>query len=321
MIGLHGHVGQGMFTKAQPQKLRFSMWGQIDLLRQRLVQRKLRRRGWYSRSARSNEPAIFIGGCGRSGTTLFREMLNRHSRICCGPETSMFASPFAVRKYGWRFDLDEALLRKKADECKTLVEFAEWFFGRYRDEQGKARWADKTPNNVHVVASLLRWFPNATFIHMIRDGRDVACSLRHHPREAYVRGKLVAVQTNNPIRKCARRWFRDVAMGLAFQTHPRYCEVRYEELAADPERQCRRICQAVGEDFEPAMLHHRPAGAIDKAASRLMNNPNASDGVSQQSVGRWRRDLTPDERVVFGDIAGELLIALGYAQDDAWINA
>ena len=314
------HFDQGLFRSGHPPMNRLGLIGQILSLRDRLVQRRLRRRGWYDPRARSEDPAIFIGGCGRSGTSLFREMLNRHGRICCGPETSMFGSPFDIRNYDWRWEIDRAELQSRVDSCRTIVEFAEWFYGRYRREQNKVRWADKTPNNVRVIASLLRWFPHATFIHLIRDGRDVACSLRHHPSRKYVRGELVPIKTNNPIPKCARRWYRDTVMGLAFQTHPRYCEVRYEQLVADPAGQMRRVCTAIGEDFDPAMLQHSDEAQVDKAAGRLLNNPNATNRINQQSIGRWRRDLAPAERLAFANIAGELLIALGYARDDSWIN-
>src|SRR6185295_5028100 len=102
--------------------------------------------------------------------------------------------------------LDAAELERQAREQPNLVAFADAFYARFVAENGKARWADKTPNNVRALPKLLTWYPNGRFIHLIRDGRDVACSLRKHPKEWIVDGKTVPTGIVNPISKCAERW-------------------------------------------------------------------------------------------------------------------
>lgn len=284
-------------------------------------QRDLEKRGWYALSPRSEDDAIFVGGCGRSGTTLFREILNRHSRIACGPETSIFGLPFNVNNQAQAWSLDAAELEALAAGSRDLVGYAERFYRRYLLEpQGKTRWADKTPNNVRVISRLLTWFPRGRFIHLIRDGRDVACSLRNHPKEKVVNGKVVPVNNNHPISKCATRWLKDTATGLAFRGHPRCLEVRYEDLVDHPESEVRRVCAFLGEEFEPAMLDSEK-GAEIKGAGRLVNNANAVEKITGKSVSRWRRDLSPAERQVFVDVAGELLIVAGYVPDHSWARS
>lgn len=278
----------------------------------------LHEQGWYDPSARSNMDAVFVGGCGRSGTTLFKELLNRHSRCACGPETSLYGLPFNIDNIAAPWDMDREHLESMVERSQNLVEFADLFALEFLEQEGKLRWIEKTPNNVRAIDRLLTWYPNARFIHVIRDGRDVMCSLRHHPRERVVNGEIIPVQSNNPIEKSATRWLNDTTMGLAFQNHPRCLEVRYETLVRDPETEMKRVCSFIGEDYEPGMLDHTVEAT--KRSGQNMNNAGAARPITPKSVGRWVSDLREDERGVFVDIAGELLIALGYAMDHSWVN-
>lgn len=309
-----GYVGDGR-RLAQL----FDVSRRLRRSRRRREQRRLRRRGWYDPQARSHDEAIFIGGCGRSGTSLFRELLIRHPRIACGPETSMFGLPFDVGNIAPAWQLDEGELRRLAGDCANLVAFSERFYRRFLLEPlGKERWADKTPNNVRAIARLLTWYPRSRFIHVIRDGRDVVCSLRHHPRERIIGGRVVPVDRTQPIAKCATRWLNDTAQGLAYRGHPRYLEVRYEELVSDPRKTLLRACEFLGEDFDPRMLDLADSGV--SRIGRLLNNANAAELVTATSVGRWARDLSPAERRDVANIAGELLEVLGYTEPEGWVE-
>lgn len=279
---------------------------------------RLARRGWYDLSARSAMDAVFVGGCGRSGTTLFKELLNRHSRFACGPETSLFGLPFRLENIAapWGIRLKE--LEEMRDRSANLIEFADIFAGTFLKAESKSRWAEKTPNNVRAIERLLTWYPNCRFIHVVRDGRDVACSLRNHPKERVKSGKIVPVSMNNPVRVSAQRWLTDTMRGLAFREHPRCLEVRYESLVAEPENEMRKVCSFVGEEFESEMFSFDSESP--SRPGQNMNNERASGPISARSVGRWKSDLSPGERSEFVDIAGELLIALGYVEDHSWIR-
>lgn len=279
---------------------------------------RLRAAGWYALSARSGMDAVFIGGCGRSGTSLFKEVLNRHPRLACGPETSLFGLPFYLPNMSEMWGIPISELRVMQDESSNLVCFAERFAHRFLSEESKHRWVEKTPNNVRAIGKLLTWFPNSRFVHVIRDGRDVVCSLRHHPKRRIVNGKVIPVHRNNPVSITAKRWVEDTAAGLAYRGHPRVIEVRYEALVSDPERVFSQVCGFIGEEFDPSMLAPAESHASPSRPGMNLNNPEASAGISPRSVGRWVKDLEPDERQTFVDIAGELLITLGYASDHAW---
>jgi hypothetical protein len=265
-------------------------------------------------------PMIFMGGCGRSGTTLLRETLNRHPKIFCGPETSMFGLPFWPQNIAKMWNVDEKKIKRDAGQSKNLIQYAEEFYSYHSAAMRKSRAADKTPNNVRVIGKLLTWFPKGIFIHVIRDGRDVACSLRHHPKEILVNGQIVANHISRPITECATRWLTDTSNGLAYRNHPRYYELRYEDLVTKPEITLRLLCDFIGEEFCSQMLDPQAAITDSMDAGRLVNNQNSKDKISTQSIGRWQEDLCYQERHDFMDVAGELLLSLDYVKDHAWIK-
>lgn len=263
--------------------------------------------------------AVFVGGCGRSGTTLFKEVLNRHPRLACGPETSLYGLPFSIDNIAVPWNIDRAELEHLQESSRHLVEFADRFAERFLRQEDKQRWVEKTPNNIRAISRILTWYPNARFVHVIRDGRDVACSLRNHPKERIEQGRIVPIETHNPMDRCAKRWLEDVSSGLAFRDHPRVIEVRYEDLVRDPAGQFGRVCGFIGEAFDDSMLQ---ASAREPARpGQNLNNPGAGSRITPKAIGRWARDLSESERRVVRDIAGELLIALGYADDRAWATS
>jgi len=273
---------------------------------------------WYDSAETCPDDAIFIGGCPRSGTTLLREILNRHPRIACGPETSIFCDLINPPRLAIEWGLDREYVERLTRESPNVVRFAERFFRDFARREGKARWSDKTPANVNVVPRLLKCFPNARFVHILRDGRDVACSLRTHPKSTIKNGRIVPVKSNNAIGNCIRRWNNHVPNGLAFRDHPRCFQLRYEDVILNSEATLRALCAFIGEDYSPAMLDPSAVVAPANRPGRLMNNPDADSQIKTSSVGRWRRDLSPDEKRTVARIAGELLIATGYATDHAW---
>jgi protein-tyrosine sulfotransferase len=262
---------------------------------------------------------IVLGGCGRSGTTLLRMMLDSHRRICCGPESSLFRrraidADWLADRFG--FDRDEvgAIL----DAARSRPAFIEAFAGLCMRKAGKARWAEKTPRNIGRIGEIFRCFPAARFVHVLRDGRDVACSLRTHPRHKVVDGRLVPTGTWRPIAGCAHRWVRDIEGSRRWWGDPRFHTVRYEDLALDPRPVLERLLAFLGEDWDDGMLAHASADSPFRDATRFAQNPEALGAVSTASLGRWQRDLDARDRRLFKRIAGSLLVELGYAADENW---
>ena len=271
-----------------------------------------------TRDGSALEP-IVLGGCGRSGTTLLRMMLDSHAGICCGPESSVFRrralDPAALAD---RFGFPQAEVRALYDRARSRPQFIEAFAALCMRMTGKARWAEKTPRNIGSIGEIFRCFPGARFVHVLRDGRDVACSLRTHPRHRVENGKLVPLDTWKPIAGCARRWRDDIEGSRRFWNDPRFHTIRYEDLVLDPRPVLGKLMAFLGEPWDDAMLAHAGAGSRFRDVTRFAQNPEALAAVSTASLSRWERDLDARDRRVFKRIAGPLLIELGYAAGENW---
>ncbi len=268
---------------------------------------------------RSGLSPIVLGGCGRSGTTLLRMMLDSHQRICCGPESSVFRrQALDPESLADRFGFPRAAVLEICDRAGSRPQFIDAFASLCVQKTGKSRWAEKTPRNIGRIGEIFRCFPEARFVHVLRDGRDVACSLRTHPRHRVKNGKLVPRDTWKRIAGCARRWRDDIEGSRPFWSDPRFHTVRYEDLVLNPRPVLEKLMAFLGEPWDEVMLKHAGAGSPFRDVTRFAQSPEALAVVNTASLGRWQRDLDARDRRIFKRIAGELLIELGYAQDPDW---
>lgn len=268
---------------------------------------------------------FFIVGYPRSGTTLLRFVLASHPGIWVPDETGFvpFLGAPADRPLS-RSEIDRVLRRivrlrpgwlepvrrvasRRADEgtwslCELLDEL-------YRDqarERGAVRWGDKTPLYVLYMDRIAAIFPNARFIHVIRDGRDVAVSAvakwgRRWPQRLYMDHHYVL-----------RRWVVGVERGRrsGHRLGPeRYLELHYEDLVRRPEPAIRRICGFLDEQPHPRMLEHERLARTEVPAG---GHEEVWRPVSADRIGRWRRELPPSASWTAARIAGPLLADLGY---------
>lgn len=266
-------------------------------------------------------PPLLILGVRRSGTTLLRVMLDRHSQLAV-PDESYFVPQLADRHLR-RVDPDDFV-----DDLRRLNTLAEWdvpldevhdrlrpdvpigtaiatVYAVYAERHGKARWGDKTPMYMQNLRLLERLFPDALFVHLIRDGRDAALSFLEMPRG------LVTATWMHPRTPAdfASQWRTEVAAArrLGRRVGARYLEVRYEELVADVSDVLRRICEFAALEYEPGMADY--AGNVDVSAKphqqRLRQPPTSG-------VRNWRTQMSPDDVAEFEGVAGDLLHELGY---------
>jgi Sulfotransferase family len=266
-------------------------------------------------------PPVFVLGVRRSGTTLLRVMLDCHSQLAV-PDESYFVPQLADRHRG-RIDIDAFV-----DDLRRLPTLREWHLSvgavrsRLRPDQplgeaiaavyetyaaarGKERWGDKTPMYMQHLPMLERLFPTALYVHLIRDGRDCALSFAQMPEGIVTRSWALPRDAAG----FACQWRAEVvaARQLGTRVGPRYLEVRYERLVAEPEETLRAVCAHIDLPFEPAML--------DYAA-----NVDVTRQPHQQSLRRpptpglrdWRADMDADDVRAFERVAGDLLAELGY---------
>jgi protein-tyrosine sulfotransferase len=273
----------------------------------------------FATAVPTNFDPIVLGGCGRSGTTLLRMMLDSHRRICCGPESSLFRRRAVdTRWLAGRFGFSHDEVRSIYDSAVSRPAFIEGFAALCMRKAGKARWAEKTPRNISRIEEIFRCFPAARFVHVLRDGRDVACSLRTHPRHKVVNGQLVPTGIRKPIAGCARRWVRDIESSRRWWADPRFMTVRYEDLVLNARPALEALLTFLGEEWDEGMLAHAAADSPFRDATRFAQNPEALGAVSTASLSRWQRDFDGRDKRIFKRIAGPLLVELGYARDDGW---
>jgi hypothetical protein len=272
---------------------------------------------------------VFIVGCSRSGTTLLRLMLDSHPSLAI-PDESHFITEL---HRGWlgarrspastlervlvhsrflRWGLDPAEVRRMAAVTRpsSYGEVMRTVFAAYAATRGKPRWGDKTPSYIAHIPLLAELFPGAQFIHIIRDGREVARSVAAHRW-----GPPTPVTA-------ALRWKRQVRAGRrAGRQLPseRYLEVRLEELIVAPERVLRGVCDFLHEPFAAEMLEfHRSA-----KQPVWSGNPSAWDHVDHQHLSSpptpglrdWRVGLSTSEQRVLEAAAQPLLGELGYSAE------
>jgi hypothetical protein len=267
----------------------------------------------------STPAPVFIGGAQRSGTTLLRVMLDSHPAIAAGPELHLAAALASRRRAPWR-RLSEQLAAypwwstvatpAPTRDPAAQRELVEALMRAYLERTGKRRWVEKTPSNVFHFVYLRRLYPEARFVHCVRDGRDAVCSLlgttwfrpRWRPRALAATLKwLLAVRIG---RASARR--------LAGA----YLEVRYESLVDDPERTLRAVLEFVGESWDDAVLgfHAHPHDWTD--GGQQVTRP-----ISSSSVGRWQRDMPRRQQLLFRLLAGRTLARLGYRREASTLAA
>lgn len=251
---------------------------------------------------------IFIGGAPRSGTTLLLRLLERHPDV-----VGMFEPKVGSLLVDWLEGLldpsdPEGPWRSRVSEYFTREDLYRSFgeglralYDGWAASRGKRRWVEKTPRNAIQLPELFTLFPDLRFVHMIRDGRDVAVSMP----------TLGGAPKSVP--ECARLWKRYVRCGRgAASTRPDRClEVRYEDLVARPEPVVRRVCEFLDLDFRPGMAE------LEGVKVSLFVENWGETASPRTPIGRWRR--TPDfPREDFKREAGDLLVELGYEPGPDW---
>jgi hypothetical protein len=159
---------------------------------------------------------------------------------------------------------------------------------------------DHTPTNFRRALTLLSMFPDARFIHLVRDGRGVAASL------------LPLDWGPNTTLYAAEYWMARCAAGLAAESHlgaDRVLRLHYEDLVRNPEAALRRLAGFAGLEYEPAMAEGAglQPGRYHQRQHRLVGQP-----PEQSRIDGWRQRLTARQIEIFEAEAGEFLVTLGY---------
>jgi hypothetical protein len=287
-------------------------------------------------------PYVFIVGSPRSGTTLLQRVVDAHSRIAIASESQWIATYYKQR-IGLTLEemVDPELIPKLLDHPKfhhlgisrrDLEELVETdgytayapFVGRLFDHYGRARGkplvGDKTPNYARQIHVLHRLWPQAKFVHLIRDGRDVCLSLLNWKRKADRMAELFPTWSDDPVMTAALCWERDVRHGReqGLLLGPAlYYEIRYESLVARPADEVQQLCSFLGVSYERAMLDYHQG----RTRSEPVLSPKEAWLPITPGLRDWRSQMRGDDAERFEAVAGGLLDELGYPRGCSCLRA
>lgn len=268
---------------------------------------------------------FFIIGCQRSGTTLLRLILNAHSNIAI-PEEGTFWMPL-LRRYKndpyknipnkdlknilnyivknnqfklWCIDpspLIEKILNLRNCSLKNLMEM---FYVYYASTQNKGIWGDKTPSFFRMIPVLHKLFPEARFIHIVRDGRDLYLSWKKmHSLMKFI--SLSAIEWKYKV--------NEIRKNLSKIPFEKSMELKYEDLVREPQNVLKKICDFLRIDYEDKILNfwEKSHKYIGKHHSELIFRP-----ISSKSVGKYKKELSYRNLRKYEILAQDLLKKCGY---------
>jgi hypothetical protein len=282
-------------------------------------------------------PYVFFVGCARSGTTLLQRIGDSHPELATIGELHWLPR-YWDRRIGMTpegivtRDLLDALLSDRRfpklkiapERVAELLEdgrpkhyarFVTELFDLHGQVTGKRLVGEKTPGYVRFLPTLHSLWPEAKFVHLIRDGRDVALSTVEWSRAERTAGRFPTWE-EDPVTTTALYWEWNVRLGR--EAGPPlgpelYREFRYEALSGDPELECRKLCDFLGLAFDPAMLRFHEGRTRSKpglSAKRAWRPVTAG-------LRRWREQMPPRDVARFEAAAGDLLDELGYERGAA----
>jgi hypothetical protein len=178
-------------------------------------------------------------------------------------------------------------------------------FEVYAAHEGKPRWGDKTPLYMQHLPLLERLFPDALWVHLVRDGRDAALSFLELP-EGFS-GKTWAQPRTAA--QFAARWRTEILAARRLGQHVggRYFELRYEDLVTEPERELRRVCDHASLTWEPGMLDHTGVSEVAQMPEHRNIAQPPTPGLRD-----WRSQMKREDALAFEQVAGDVLRSADY---------
>ncbi len=271
---------------------------------------------------------IFIIGAARSGTTLLQYMLRSHPDLSLPTAESHFFIPIYNRRnefgdltkqtnlrnllreiyntksiffdedvHGIEFDINTltSLLHKQGRA--TVPSVISGIFEANAEGEGKNRWGDKTPYYILHLEILLEMFPNAQFVHLIRDGRDCALSMLERSKDL----KIVNIY------HAAYTWNKYVEAGCTFgRNHPNcYFGIRYEDILNKPEEAMHSLCTFLSIAYNDSIINFKKSDGSGKTP--LLTKP-----LQKSNQAKWKSNMTKKKLSVFESLAGKTLYENGY---------
>lgn len=241
--------------------------------------------GRRKEAAHFTDPPIFIGGCGRSGTTLLLSILSAHNDIFACPKELGAFNKTQTNEDGNR-------IPPRIDRLYTSL-LINRIPGRAR------RLCEKSPSNVKYIDDIANYYGgHFRFIHIIRDGRDVVLSKHPTAKDRF---------WVDP-----ERWVNDVTEGLKYSDHPNVYTVFYEDLVQDFTNTIRGICSFLAIEVSHEILNWQEYATVTRNRAYFQGLKD----LSNQSIGKWREAESQQrvEELLAYPGAKELLARLHYPE-------
>jgi hypothetical protein len=287
-------------------------------------------------------PYAFIVGCPRSGTTLLQRVINAHPLIAIMPEApwiTKFRKESGLTPEGMvTVDLIRQLFEHPKfsrlgfgrDGLLNLINhgrpvsyssFVSRIFDLFGQRKGKELVGNKTPGFVRKIPSVHRLWPQARFVHLIRDGRDVYLSMIKRPLHQVNHGPF-NTWAEDPVTTAALWWELSVRQGreAGRSLGPGlYYEIRYEAFVAHPAEECVALCAFLGLPYQEGMLrfHEHGKRAAPPADAKQAWLPSEGDSEFRlrpitPGLRDWRSQMTEEDVEKFEAATGGLLNELTY---------
>jgi hypothetical protein len=233
---------------------------------------------------------IFILGCGHSGTSIILRVIGQHPNIYAVKHESRMAmgSKSRFRKYERKFNI-------------TAV------------SEERIRWIEKTPRHIRNIEKILKWSPKSKIILVIRDGRDVACSMK---------------KRYGDIKTGVERWVRDNEEGQKYWGHERVLLTKHEDFVRITKKEVKKYMKFIDENFRTNLLKYHESeenfysDEVKKPEDVSENHEKYRNWQINQSIfdgsGRWKNETSNQDKKVVKEIVSDKLIEYGYAEGYKW---
>lgn len=278
-----------------------------------------------------DERPVFVIGSERSGTTLIMAVLGCHPRLAV-PEVAWYYPRFrpylftygdlsdvdnfrtlchemayGLRTPYWGMNVNPAIFGDEILEQALAIEqsFAGVYaamFQRYAEEVGKKRWGEKTPYNLFYIGEIVEDFPNAQFVFIYRDGRDVSAEFldaSFGPTNIYCAAELWRMG-----QEAVKPWRQKLS-------DEQWLDIKYEDFVHDPVEGLKRLCSFIGEDYSDEMMgfHTTPTA---KRRGQTKDNWALAEPISDKHIGSYKERLSVRDQRLMASLAGETLESYGY---------
>ncbi len=288
-------------------------------------------------SKQASNPFVFIGGCPRSGTTLLQRMLDNHPQLAVANDTHFIPRALRhtskelyraalgsqrieltdaivknVREYHrfYRLGLSDYEFNQARARSTTYRELVAALFDEFARKQDKPFAGEKTPDYVRYVPLLHELFPIAKFVHIVRDGRDVALSLLNWAQPDKGPGRLD--WWNQDAIATSALWWQRFA-GVEIESGDWNATIRYEDLLDNATDVLEQVAEMLGLPFDHAMLQfHRGKPNHGKPTSDEHGSAKSRWLPVTRGLRDWRTQMSADDVAVFELLAGDLLQKFGY---------